>query len=68
MLKQVAAEAAASSETTIAWRARIQLALMQERTNEILVDDALRLVDEAIAALTPIGDDGGLAIAWQLAG
>ena len=31
-------------------------------------DDALRLVEEAVAALTPIGDDAGLAIAWQVAG
>ena len=31
-------------------------------------NDALRLVEEAVAALTPTGDDAGLAIAWQLAG
>ncbi len=68
ILTQVAADAAASNDTTIAWRARIQLALMQERTNTLFWDDALRLVDEARAALTPMGDDAGLAITWQLAG
>jgi class 3 adenylate cyclase/tetratricopeptide (TPR) repeat protein len=68
MLTRMAAEDAASNDTTIAWRARIQLALMQQRTNTLSSNDALRLVEEALAALTPIGDDAGLAIAWQLAG
>jgi tetratricopeptide (TPR) repeat protein len=68
ILTQVAEDAAASNDTTIAWRARIQLALMQQRTNTISTEDALRLVEEALAVLTPIGDDAGLAIAWQLAG
>jgi class 3 adenylate cyclase/tetratricopeptide (TPR) repeat protein len=68
ILIQVAAAAAATNDLTIAWRARIQLALMQQRTNTMSSDDALRLVEEAVAALTPIGDDAGLAIAWQLAG
>jgi class 3 adenylate cyclase/predicted ATPase len=68
MLTRIAAEDAASNDATIAWRARIQLALMQQRTNTLSSNDALRLVEEAVAALTPIGDDAGLAIAWQLAG
>jgi class 3 adenylate cyclase/tetratricopeptide (TPR) repeat protein len=68
MLTQVAAHADVSNDTTIAVRARVQLALMQQRTNTLSTDDAVRLVDEAVAALTPIGDDAGLAIAWQLAG
>jgi class 3 adenylate cyclase/predicted ATPase len=68
ILTQVAAAAVATNDLTIAWRARIQLALMQQSTNTMSSDDALRLVEEAVAALTPIGDDAGLAIAWQLAG
>jgi tetratricopeptide (TPR) repeat protein len=68
ILTEVAADAAASNDTTIAWRARIQLALMQHYTNAITSSDALHLVEEAVIALTPIGDDAGLAIAWQLAG
>ena len=68
ILTRMSAEDAATNDTTIAWRARIQLALIEQRTNTMSSDDALRLVEGAVAALTPIGDDAGLALAWQLAG
>jgi tetratricopeptide (TPR) repeat protein len=68
ILKQLVADAGASGDATSAWQARIQLGLVRQRMNTMSTEDGLQLVEEALAALTPIGDDSGLAITWQLAG
>jgi tetratricopeptide (TPR) repeat protein len=51
------------------WRARLELAfvrafLLSDRAGQ----EAMRIAEQAVAALTPFGDDQGLAYAWVIIG
>ena len=67
MLKEVAANAVAEGDSTNEWRARVRLAWAQQIAGELPAEDAIGLAEQAVSVLTPLGDDAGLAAAWQLA-
>ena len=67
LLTEVAASAAAQGEVTVEWRARVRHSWARVIRGEPVLQEANGLVEEAIAALTPLAADDGLAEAWQLA-
>ncbi|TMF16466.1 MAG: guanylate cyclase [Chloroflexi bacterium] len=66
ILREVGADAAAAGQKPVEWQAKVRLAWTQILTQELPDDDAMRLATQAITELTPIGDNAGLACAWQL--
>jgi class 3 adenylate cyclase/tetratricopeptide (TPR) repeat protein len=59
--------AAVAGDERVEWRARVGRAWVQLQTFEIDAAPAQAIVDGAVPALTRLGDDRGLALAWQLA-
>jgi class 3 adenylate cyclase/predicted ATPase len=68
ILTQLASRAEASGDVATAWRARIQLGIINRNMNTLSNVEAVRIAEDAVAALTPVSDDAGLASAWRLAG
>lgn len=62
-----ATAAAEGGDGTVQWRARVHLAWARLLTLELPGDEAALIATDAVAALTPLDDDAGLAAAWRLA-
>jgi tetratricopeptide (TPR) repeat protein len=60
--------AVAAGNERVEWRARVGRAWVRLQTFEIDAALATAIVDGAVPALTRLGDDRGLALAWKLAG
>jgi class 3 adenylate cyclase len=67
LFEELAAAAAAACDTQTQWRARIALARIGLVTLTFGSDDADALARQAVDAFTELGDDIGLARAWELA-
>jgi class 3 adenylate cyclase/tetratricopeptide (TPR) repeat protein len=67
VLEELAEDAERSGDVRMHWRARLRAAWPRLLTRELATADAARLAHEGIAALTPLGDDEGLALAWEVA-
>jgi tetratricopeptide (TPR) repeat protein len=66
VLEKLAEDAERSSDVRMHWRARLRAAWARLLTRELATADAASLASEALAALTPVDDDEGLALAWEV--
>jgi class 3 adenylate cyclase/tetratricopeptide (TPR) repeat protein len=66
VLERLAEDAERSSDVRMHWRARLRAAWARLLTRELATADAAGLAGEALAALTPLGDEEGLALAWEV--
>jgi class 3 adenylate cyclase/tetratricopeptide (TPR) repeat protein len=67
LFEKLTAAASAACDAQIEWRARIALARIGLDTLKFGGDDADALARQAVDAFTELGDDTGLARAWELA-
>jgi len=68
VLGELIEDAAASGDARTEWRARVTRAWIQLLNHEADAQETADLADTAIAALTELGDDEGLARAWRARG
>jgi class 3 adenylate cyclase/tetratricopeptide (TPR) repeat protein len=67
VLEGLTGDAERLGDVRMHWRARLRAAWPRLLTRELPTAEAARLAHEGIAALTPLGDDEGLALAWEVA-
>jgi len=67
VLDQLAEDAARRRDIATTWQARLRAAWGQIEMLNLDTEGAAALARQAVEALTPVGDDIGLALAWQVA-
>jgi class 3 adenylate cyclase/tetratricopeptide (TPR) repeat protein len=66
-LDELADDAGRNGDARTRWHARLRAGLPRQLTLELGPEEAAAMAREAVAELTGLGDDVGLALAWQVA-